>query len=140
MPETSFRPAYQIVFVGISPTSIDYMKASWLRPVSSEEYREGTQVFYQQAMAHHVSRLLIDSVRTNVPVVADMHWTSNYINSLQNLTVNRLARLLSDDIFHALFVESVEEGLQVPNLQIMYFRNEQDAVKWLMSEPEKTLG
>lgn len=134
MQEAYKNAAYDTDFINISRfPGARYMKVIWLRPVTSKEYRAGTELSFHKAKSCSIHHLLINASKANAPSVADQNWTVKFINTIDDLSVTRLALLLSQDIFQSLAVEKVESRLNPRPYELQLFTHEDEAVEWLFS-------
>lgn len=115
--------------------SIGLMYSTWLRRVSSEEYREGNSILVQQLHEKQVKHWIADSSDLGDISAEDQAWTlQQFIPLLPQTSLVKLARLSGEDTAsHAKFEQFVKraEPIYIGDIQVKQFMSYKEAADWV---------
>lgn len=123
--------------ISFSPEN-HFLKTSWLRPVSSQEYRHGIRMIAVCITTLEVKFALTDFSSIGTPPLEDQHCTANFLRkALKNTSLQRCARILSDNRLQwKAYEEVMEQTLELP-YSTGGFRSLEEAESWLFMSEKK---
>lgn len=114
-----------------------YLEARWMRPVSSEEIRQGIEAITEIIFRHKIELLLVDFRKTGVPSASDQNWLAKHVQSVNStIPLRRSARLLSMEILQSIVCEVITEKVETFSYKYQEFASETLAKQWLFQEVE----
>ncbi|MFD2248039.1 hypothetical protein [Pontibacter ruber] len=113
-------------------SSLKFLIASWLRPVSSEEYRDGLRVIALCTVTLKAELALMDLSQIGMPSERDLHTTALYLKQIKaNTSLRRSARVLAKDKSQWLAYARVMECTEGLPYQTNAFLSNEEAESWL---------
>lgn len=123
--------------IGFNPEN-HFLSSTWLRPVSSQEYRHGIRMIAVCITSLKVKFALTDFSRMGTPPLEDQHCTANFFKkALMNTSLQRCARILSDNRLQWKAYEDVMEQTQELPYFTSGFTTLPEAHSWLFRDNEK---
>jgi hypothetical protein len=108
---------------------------TWLRPVELDEMLRTAEKINQFLQEHSVDKLLLNALVIGKLLPHTKEWLSTtYYQSLSNLGLQKLARVLPENVFNRLSFEAVitrAEALGTVNFEFRNFTNDEAALRWL---------
>ncbi|WP_276496250.1 hypothetical protein [Pontibacter litorisediminis] len=112
-----------------------YLLADWLRPVSSEEYRQGIRFIALSIAKLRVQYTVIDLSKVGVPSEEDQHCTSVFLKqALHNTSLCRSARVLSGDARQWSAYARVVEDTEALPYKTNVFGTVEKAQAWVLED------
>ncbi|RIJ34064.1 hypothetical protein [Pontibacter oryzae] len=109
-----------------------FLEVVWKKALQQEEYRLGMEAFIQCATATQAQLVLIDYTKMPAPTLADQAWAGTHaMPQLRKSGIERLARLLSVDIFQNLALDNIFRLAQPLSYAAENFAEKETALKWL---------
>lgn len=145
LKEISFKPKgaesnvklYQKSYVEIELDQLrQLLSVCWLRPVKSEEYRDGIQETGRILLAHKLQKLLVNNQRMGVLTMEDQGWLAKIsVEVISKSNLKWLAIVSSVDMLQQLTNEVLDKKVkeETPPFDTQYFLSEQEALEWLAS-------
>ncbi|TXK52826.1 hypothetical protein FVR03_00175 [Pontibacter qinzhouensis] len=132
MPFTTF---YESDFYKIEvDTARNLLQAMWLRPVTGTELQEGGVKLYEVLRDTGVELAVANAkVLTSLSAETKAWMSSTFYELLSQTQLKRLARVLPDNMFHMIALESVvtrAEALGVTKFEVKNFSDPVAAFKW----------
>ncbi|MBC5773944.1 hypothetical protein H8S95_07705 [Pontibacter sp. KCTC 32443] len=119
--------------------TIHLMYSDWLRPVTSEEYKEGNKILLQQLREKEVENWIADSSKLGDISKEDEKWTlKELVPKLANTNLLKLARIGGEDTgSHAKFEQFVKRAdpIYIGNIQVRQFTTYKEAADWVGEIP-----
>jgi hypothetical protein len=108
---------------------------TWLRPVEHDEMLRTAEKINQFLQEHSVDKLLLNALVIGKLLPHTKEWLSTtYYQSLSDLGLQKLARVLPENLFNRLSFEAVitrAEALGTVNFEFRNFTNDEAALRWL---------
>ncbi|RDV17235.1 hypothetical protein DXT99_01655 [Pontibacter diazotrophicus] len=115
----------------------DLLQAKWLRPVSVKEMEAGGTKLYEVLRDTQVARVLANAQDLGVLPAEAKEWMSSRFYELLSLTqLKKMARVLPENLFHRVALESVvtrADALGVTKFDVRNFSSPKEALRWLDS-------
>ena len=131
-----FENGYLLLWVD---ESIHLMYSDWLRPVSTEEYREGNELLLTQLRERIIHNWIADSSKLGDISQEDEKWTlQELVPALASSNLQKLARIGGEDTgSHAKFEQFVKraEPIYIGNIQVRQFVTYKEAADWVGEIP-----
>ncbi|OKL40326.1 hypothetical protein [Pontibacter flavimaris] len=113
----------------------DLLHITWMRPVSTEEYREGLHAIKQLILDQSTRLWLADSRRLSHVTFEDQQWIiKELIPLLLKSQLQKVARVVKADVFTYISFENMmskaQENLNV-HVQMEQFTTVESALGWL---------
>ncbi|WP_347158970.1 hypothetical protein [Pontibacter chitinilyticus] len=134
-----FKTMYESDFNRIRiDTNSNLLYAEWLRPVNEEEIKIGSLQLTEVLLATRIQRALVNLEVFGALTAEVKEWiVTTLYEALLQTSLQKLARVLPDNVFYRLALESIvtrAEALHAINFPIQNFCNQQEALKWLTKE------
>lgn len=110
------------------------LSVRWLRPVQSQEYRDGIEETARILLAHNLEKLLVNNQRMGVLTMADQGWLAKIsVEVIPRTNLKWLAIVSSVDVLQQLTNEVLDRRVkeETPFFITQYFLSEQEALEWL---------
>jgi hypothetical protein len=108
---------------------------TWLRPVEHQEILDTAERLYQFLKETKADKLLLNALILGKLLPHTKEWLSTtFYKSLSEVGINKLARVLPENLFNRLSFESVltrAEALGIVNFEARNFTNNEAALRWL---------
>jgi hypothetical protein len=108
---------------------------TWLRPVEHDEMLRTAEKINQLLQEHSIDKLLLNALVIGKLLPHTKDWLSTtYYQSLSDLGLQKLARVLPENVFNRLSFEAVitrAEALGTVNFEFRNFTNDEAALRWL---------
>lgn len=131
-----FENNYLLLWVD---TTIRLMYSDWLRPVTSEEYREGNELLISQLHERNIENWIADSSKLGDISQDDEQWTlQEFVPALARTKLLKLARVGGEDTgSHAKFEQFAKraEPIYIGNIQVRQFVTYKEAADWVGEIP-----
>lgn len=118
--------------------AVKSMHIRWLRPVSSNEYREALLYCKALIMEKHLERWLIDSRKLDHILFSDQQWIRRELaDSVRESSLQKIARILKDDVFSYISFENMIQTISEEHgtaVEIGQFSSEDAALFWLYTD------
>jgi hypothetical protein len=123
----------------ISRIAIDrqngFLTNTWLRPVEHNEMLQTAEKISQLLQERNINKLLLNALVIGKLLPHTKEWLSRtYYQSLSDLGLQKLARVLPENVFNRLSFEAVitrAEALGTVNFEFRNFTNDEAALRWL---------
>ena len=119
--------------------SIRLMYAEWLRPVTSEEYREANSMLLDLLNEHNVQHCIVDSSKLGDITPDDERWTmEHFIPAIIASKLQKMARVSGEDKASMAKFEqfaSKAEPIYLGNIQVRQFITYKEALDWIGNVP-----
>ncbi|RIJ42429.1 hypothetical protein D1627_00730 [Pontibacter oryzae] len=116
-------------------TEESLMHISWLRSLSSAEYRAGLNHMQTLLPVHSIKWVLSDSQKLNNVTIEDQQWLKNEIfPKMIEDGITKVARVVKEDIFTYISFENLVETAYNENafeVKIAQFSSVSSALAWL---------
>ena len=126
-----FENSYLLLWVD---ENVHLMYSHWQRPVTSAEYREGSDILLTQLKEMEVKSWIADSSKLGDISEEDQAWTwDHYVPSLPQTKLAKLARISGEDTAsHAKFEQFLKraEPICIGNIQVKQFMTYKEAADW----------
>lgn len=113
------------------------LRAKWLRPIDEQEMKTGGVKLYEVLRDTGVERAMANAQAFGTLSPGAKEWMSTAFYELLSQTkLKRLARVMPDNLFYRIALESVAtraDALGVTHFEVKNFPNEQEALAWLRS-------
>ncbi|WP_162053160.1 hypothetical protein [Pontibacter pamirensis] len=114
------------------------LRSTWLRNVTSDEYREGVTLMKNYILHHKVSFWLTDSRLLDTILFADQQWLKREIGPLlKSSSLQRIARVLTEDVFNYIWLENIIQQIREEyeiTVELAQFSSLEAAFDWLRME------
>lgn len=114
------------------------LRSTWLRNVTSAEYREGVTVMKKYILHHKVAFWLTDSRLLDTILFADQQWLKREIGPLfKSSSLQRIARVLTEDVFNYIWLENIIQQIREEyeiTVELAQFSSLEAAFDWLRME------
>lgn len=111
------------------------LQAEWLRPVSGKEMETGGTKFYEVLRDTQVEKAVANARLLGALSPEAKEWMSTRFYEMLSLTqLKMLARVLPENLFHRIALESVvtrAEALGVTKFSVKNFAAQDEALRWL---------
>lgn len=115
--------------------SILLMYSEWLRPVSSQEYRDGNMLLLQKLQNHNVKSWIADSAKLGDISIEDEKWTLEaLVPAFTQSSLHKVARLSgSNNSNHSKFENFAKraEDFYIGSIQVRQFISYKEAADWI---------
>ncbi|MEJ8756010.1 hypothetical protein WG947_03315 [Pontibacter sp. H259] len=115
------------------------LRACWLRHVTDDEIITGTTELYKALRDSKVERAVANGQELGAISLKAKDWLANeFYELLSQTNVKMFARVLPSNVFHQIALESVTtraEALGKARFAFRNFRDQDEAEKWLLSNP-----
>ncbi|WP_162055371.1 hypothetical protein [Pontibacter pamirensis] len=115
----------------------DLLQSNWLRPVSVKEMETGGTKLYEVLRDTQGARVLANAQSLGVLPAEAKEWMSSRFYELLSLTqLKKMARVLPENLFHRVALESVvtrADALGVTKFDVRNFTSPTEALRWLDS-------
>lgn len=112
--------------------TVSFLEVTWKRVLQQEEYRQGMEAFIKCATLTGARLVLVNYCKMPTPTLADQTWAGTYaMPLLRKSSIERLARLLSVDIFQNLALENIFRLAQPLPYAAENFTQVDTALSWL---------
>lgn len=109
--------------------------ARWLRPVSGNEMETGGTKLYEVLRDTKIEKAVANAQLLGSLSAEAKEWMSTRFYELLSMTqLNMLARVLPENLFHRVALESVvtrAEALGVTKFRVKNFATQEEALQWL---------
>jgi len=105
---------------------------TWLEVPTSAEFRDSLTTGLEVVKHFRLSRWIGDVRNLGAIEETDQHWSTNIWFPLAlNAGINKMAIILSDDLFNQLSVEEIMHRVSSPHLVSHYFSDQEEALSWI---------
>ena len=112
------------------------LSVKWLRPVDSQEYRNGIEETGKILLASDLKKLLVNNQRMDVLTTGDQGWLVKIsVEVISKSAIKYLAIVSSTNVLQQLTNEVLDARVkqQTPPFETQYFYSERDALEWLQT-------
>ncbi|MFD2999312.1 hypothetical protein ACFS7Z_02980 [Pontibacter toksunensis] len=131
-----FETKYESAFYKIEvDKDIRLLQARWLRPVTAEELEIGGTKLFEILLETQAEKVVANAQLLGALSPEAKEWlSSRFFELLSQTQLKMLARVLPENMFHRISLESVvtrAEALGVTNFQVKNFSLQEEALEWL---------
>lgn len=121
-----------ILSIWFSPT-VKLLCAQWLKPMSSEEYRQAVRMIARSIAFLRAELVLIDATVLNTISEDDQIWTANFLReALSKSSIRKSARVMSATGFQPGAMQNVIKRSGKMPYEISIFHDTEKAKAWLL--------